>query len=296
MPAQLMAVPNISCGRDPAVIEAVGRAYRDAGALLLDTHTDVDHDRSVHTLAAPQGVLAGAVAAGARLAAELIDISANTGVHPHVGALDIAPVVHLDDARRGAAVAEALVLGGLIGDAVGIPVLLYGEMASGRKRSEIRSGGLEELSRLIGSGELQVDFGPGRIDPRTGVTMVGSRGPMVAFNLVMDGSVTLERAREVAAAVREGGANGLPGVRALGLELDQQGLVQVSANLERPWQAGIAELHSAVSALAPVSHGELVGLAPRSVLERALAVVAIPGADPDLHSIEGCLRFHGVTG
>jgi len=134
------------------VIEAVGRAYRDAGALLLDTHTDVDHDRSVHTLAAPQGVLAVAVAAGARVAAELIDVSSNTGVHPHVGALDIAPVVHLDNARRGAAVAEALVLAGLIGDSVGIPVLLYGEMASGRKRSEIRAGGLEGLSRLIGSG------------------------------------------------------------------------------------------------------------------------------------------------
>lgn len=291
-----MSVPNISCGSDPAVIEAVGLAYEQAGALLLDTHADVDHDRSVHTLAAPQGVLAEAVAAGARVAAELIDISANSGVHPHVGALDVAPVVHLDDSKRGAAVAEALVLGALLGDTLGIPVLLYGEMASGRKRSEIRAGGLGGLSRQIGSGSVQVDFGPGRIDPRTGVTMVGSRGPMVAFNLIMDGSVTIERAREVAANVREGGPNGLPGVRALGLELVQQGVVQVSANLERPLEVGIAEIHSAVSALAPVSHGELVGLAPRAVIDRARDVVPIPGLDPDLHSIEGCLRFHGVTG
>ncbi len=278
------------------MIEAVGRAYQEAGAVLLDTHSDRDHDRSVHTLAAPQGVLAGALAAGARVAAQLIDISANAGVHPHVGALDVAPVVHLDRARRGASVAEALVLAALLGDRLGIPVLLYGEMAGGRTRSEIRAGGSGRLAERIGSGELEVDFGPARVDRRTGVTMVGSRGPMVAFNLVMEESVSLERARQVAAAVREGGPAGLPGVRALGLELAEQGSVQVSANLERPLEAGMAELYRAVSELAPVDHGELVGLAPEAVIARAIGVLAMPGVDPDLHSIEGSLRFHGVTG
>src|SRR4051794_13452233 len=109
-----MAVPNVSEGRDHAAIAAIGRAF--APAKLLDTHSDPDHGRSVFTLAARQGELAQALVNGAREAIARIDLTAHTGDHPHVGAIDVAPVVYLDEQAHGAACAEALTAGALIGE------------------------------------------------------------------------------------------------------------------------------------------------------------------------------------
>src|SRR3954466_8314606 len=162
----LMAVPNVSEGRDARAIAAIGAAF--APARLLDTHSDPDHGRSVFTLAAPQGELARALVNGARAAIERIDLTAHTGDHPHIGAIDVAPVVYLDDAQRGAACAEALTAGALIGDELELPVFLYGELADGRERAEIRKGGVEELMRR----RLTPDFGPQTIDPRRGAVLV----------------------------------------------------------------------------------------------------------------------------
>src|SRR3954462_5422935 len=104
-----MTVPNVSEGRDLATLEAIGRAF--APAHFLDLHTDPDHDRAVFTLAARQGEMGQGRRGGARSAVARIDISAHTGIHPHVGALDVMPVVYLDEDRRGAAVAEVLTAG-----------------------------------------------------------------------------------------------------------------------------------------------------------------------------------------
>src|SRR5436305_1335521 len=128
----LLAVPNVSEGRDATVLEAIGAAFAAGGARVLDVHADRDHHRAVFTLAGPPGELADAVLAGAREALARIDVSAHNGVHPRVGALDVAPVVHLDADWRGAACAEALVLGDLLGRELGLPVLLYGALAGGR--------------------------------------------------------------------------------------------------------------------------------------------------------------------
>src|SRR3954468_5067045 len=106
----LLAVPNVSEGRDRASLDAIGEAFAQGGARVLDVHADADHHRAVFTLAAPPQRLSDALVAGAREAVGRIDIGGHPGLHPHVGALDVAPVVHLDDDRRGAAVAEALVL------------------------------------------------------------------------------------------------------------------------------------------------------------------------------------------
>ncbi|MCW3040783.1 MAG: Formimidoyltetrahydrofolate cyclodeaminase, partial [Solirubrobacterales bacterium] len=105
-PPTLLAIPNVSEGRDAQTIDAIGRAYTQpsGGAVhLLDVHRDPDHHRAVHTLAGPPGALAEAVAAGAAEALRRIDVRAHPGTHPHVGALDVAPFVHLDEQRRGAA-------------------------------------------------------------------------------------------------------------------------------------------------------------------------------------------------
>src|SRR3954451_24166727 len=103
-------------------------AFATGGARVLDVHADPDHHRAVFTLAARPGELAPALLTGAREAGARIDVSDHPGAHPHVGARVVAPVVFLDDARRGAAVAEALVLADLLGHELDLPVLLYGPL------------------------------------------------------------------------------------------------------------------------------------------------------------------------
>src|SRR3954467_3273662 len=158
----LLAVPNVSEGREASAIAALSNAFRPAR--LLDIHSDPDHNRSVFTLAAEQGDLSHALAEGAREAAERIDLRNHTGLHPHVGVLDVAPVVYLDDAQRGAAAAEALTAAALIGQ-LGIPVFLYGDLAtddSRRERAELRRGGPTALAERVEAGELAPGFGPPR--------------------------------------------------------------------------------------------------------------------------------------
>src|SRR5262249_46982725 len=161
-------VPNVSEGRVAHVIDAIGTALALDGAVrTLDVHCDPDHHRAVFTLAGEPGTLAPALAAGARAAIAAIDLQSERGVHPHVGALDVAPLVHLDDERRGAACAEALLAGALIGD-LGVPVFLYGALAAGRTRAELRRGGRTELQRRVAAGELAPDFGPRALHPSAG--------------------------------------------------------------------------------------------------------------------------------
>src|SRR3954447_3126917 len=176
--AVLLTVPNVSEGRDAAKIERLAAAF--APARLLDVHSDADHNRSVFTLAGEQGEIARALAAGAQIASEAIDVSRQQGLHPRIGVLDVAPVVYLDDASRGAAVAEALTAATLIG-ASGIPVVLYGDLATDPdriERADIRRGGHEELSRRIAAGELVPDFGPPEFHPTAGATLVTARPPL----------------------------------------------------------------------------------------------------------------------
>jgi glutamate formiminotransferase/glutamate formiminotransferase/formiminotetrahydrofolate cyclodeaminase len=274
----LLAVPNVSEGRDRAAVAAIGAAYERGGARLLDTHADADHHRAVHTLAAPPGALAAALLEGAREAMARIDLGADRGVHPHVGALDVAPVVFLDDARRGAAVAEALVVAQRLGEEAGLPVFLYGALAGGRTRAELRRGGRAALAERVAAGELRPDFGPARLHPTAGAVLVAARAPLVAFNVELAPPATLQDARAIAAAIREGGSEGLPGVRALGLRLDAAGgVAQVSTNVEDHRRVALADVVAAVARHAPVAGCELVGLAPALAFEGFPDDVAVRG-------------------
>jgi glutamate formiminotransferase / 5-formyltetrahydrofolate cyclo-ligase len=285
----LLAAPNVSEGRDQGVVAAIGGAFETGGARLLDVHVDPDHNRSVFTLAAAPGDLAPALVAGALDAAARIDMSRHEGVHPCVGAVDVAPVVHLDAARRGAACAEALVAADELARALNVPVLLYGALAGGRTRAELRRGGLEELARRLAAGELRPDFGPPVAHPSAGATLVAARPPLVAFNLVLAAPASLEDARAIAARVREGGEEGLAGVRAIGLWLAHERAAQVSFNVEDPETTPLRDVVAAVRAHAPVSAAELVGLAPRAAFEGFPADLTVPGFDPDRHLIENVL-------
>jgi glutamate formiminotransferase / 5-formyltetrahydrofolate cyclo-ligase len=259
----LLAVPNVSEGRDAGAIAAIGAAYASGGARLLDTHDDVDHHRAVHTLAAPPGVLAESLLAGAREAVARIDLRRARGIHPHVGAIDVVPVVFFDEARRGAACAEALTVAERIGSELGVPVFLYGLLAGGRTRAALRRGGIAALTERVARGELTPDFGPPAPHASAGAVLVAARPPLVAFNVTLAPPATVDDARAVAALIREGGAEGLPGVRALGLELTAQGAVaQVSTNVEDHRAVPLARVVAAIARHAPVAAAELVGLAP----------------------------------
>jgi glutamate formiminotransferase/glutamate formiminotransferase/formiminotetrahydrofolate cyclodeaminase len=273
----LVAVPNVSEGRDRAALDAIGAAFAAGGARVLDLHADVDHHRSVFTLAGEQGRLGTALAAGTEEALRRIDLSQERGIHPHVGAVDVVPVVHRTDAERGAACAEALVLADLLGDALGAPVLLYGALGGGRTRAELRRGGPEALAARIAAGELVPDAGPRALHPRAGAVLVAARPPLGAFNVRLGPGATRDDARAVAAAIRDGAPGGLPGVRALGL---WAGGAQVSTNVEDLERVRLAEVLAAIALRAPVAGAELVAPVPRAALEGWPADVALDAPAP----------------
>lgn len=257
---RLVAVPNVSEGRDLAVLDAIGAAFAGHAAVLHRSE-DPDHHRAVYFLAGVPGELHLALAAGAAAAAERIDLSRHDGLHPRVGALDVAPVVFFDESERGAAIAEALLAADAIG-AAGIPVFLYGELAGGRTRAQLRRGGPEGL----GARATPPDYGPLRLHPTAGATLVAARAPLVAFNVELAPPATLDDARRIAAAIRAGGDEGMPGVRALGLHLARGDVIQVSTNIEDHRAVTATDVLAAVQRHTPVRAAELVAPAPAAAI------------------------------
>jgi glutamate formiminotransferase / 5-formyltetrahydrofolate cyclo-ligase len=270
----LLAIPNVSEGRDGAAIDAIAAAF---GGQLLDVHRDPDHHRSVFTLAGEPSTLAPAVLAGAREALARIDVARHEGIHPRVGAVDVAPIVYLKEADRGAACAEALVLADLLGHELELPVFLYGILADGRTRAQLRRGGPAALAERVAIGELTPDFGPARVNDRWGAVLVAARAPLVAFNVELAPPGTLLDAQRIAARIRESGADGLAGVRAIGLWLNQLGVAQVSTNVEDHRRTSLADVVAAVARHTPVGEAELVGLAPRAAFREFPEDVPVRG-------------------
>lgn len=275
----LESVPNVSEGRDPAVVAAVATAFASGSARLLDTHLDGDHNRAVITLVGDDHALRQGLVTGIDEARMRIDLRRHEGVHPRVGAADVVPVVPLaaGDVARAAEVARAV--GAAVGEELGLPVFLYGEIGGGRRPAFFRRGGPPELQRRVEAGELEPDYGPRQLDAAAGAVLLGVRKPLLAFNLELRG--TLEAARAVAAAVRES-SGGLPGVQALGLRLGGD-RVQVSTNvidLDATAPHVMVERIAAEAAArgAEVGRGELVGLIPARCVEAAAlsAGIAIP--------------------
>jgi glutamate formiminotransferase len=276
----LESVPNFSEGRDRATIDAIAAALAGE-ARLLDVHSDLDHNRSVYTLVGSAEQLAAALVAGIAVARDRIDLREQRGAHPRIGAADVVPLVPLRPEEMPDAREAALVVARRIGDELGLPVFLYGEL--GRERHDLRRGGPPELQRRLDAGELRPDFGPPRLHPSAGGVLVGARRPLIAFNVNLRGA-TLEDAQAIARLVRERDG-GFAGVRALGLDLPQAGLVQVSMNVE-DWEA--AALHEIVARVEREAHArgvevegsELVGLMPAGAAAAAAgAALRIDGFD-----------------
>jgi glutamate formiminotransferase len=285
----LLAVPNVSEGRDTVAIDALARAF-SRGVHLLDLHSDRDHNRTVFTLAGEPPALVAALARGAAEAVRQIDMNEHEGVHPAIGALDVCPIVWTRTAECDLARETAVEVAARIAD-LGVPVFLYGELAGEPDRVErayFRNGGPAELWLRMESGELLPDNGPASPHRTAGATLVTARAPLGAFNVELD-SDDLDLARSVAAGLRESGG-GLAGVRAVGLPLSS-GRVQVSTNVHDPIALPLGRVVERVRALAdplgsrPVE-AELVGLVPAAALAGYPADVPIRGFDPERQTIE----------
>jgi len=278
--ALLESVPNVSEGRDPAIIAEISRAFGERGR-VLDVHSDPDHHRSVYTIVADEGDLVETLIAGIARAAELVDLRSHDGIHPRVGAADVVPIVPLRAGEMALANEVALVVARRVGDEIGLPVFLYGASGEGRRPAFFRRGGPAELQRRIDAGELQPAFGPSQLDPRAGAVLIGARPLLIAFNVELQ-TGDLADAQAIAAAIRES-SGGMRGVQALGLLLPASGRIQVSVNVidvETAPLVSVVERVREVAAARDVALGrsELVGLLPESAVAdpASLGLDALP--------------------
>ena len=242
-PGMLESVINVSEGRRFDRLEVIART---AGAELLDVHTDADHHRSVLTVVGEDA--ARAIAAATVMA---LDLGRHSGVHPRIGVLDVVPFVPLGDATMADALAARDRFARWAGAVLGVPCFLYGALADGTERT------LPEIRRRAFV-DLEPDTGPARPHPTAGAVAVGARPILVAYNLWL-AEPDIDLAKSLARDLRG------PAVRALGLEVGDE--VQVSMNLIEPLIVGPASVFDTVAAVTPIERAELVGLAPRVVLD-----------------------------
>ncbi len=297
-------VPNFSEGVSTARVKGIIAAMAVDGVSLLDFSLDRDHNRSVVTIAgSPEAVVESAIR-GAGKAAELIDLTSQSGVHPRIGAADVIPFVPVS----GISVAECALLARQAGIGIwrrfGVPVYFYGAAAVRPDRVELenlRKGQFEGLrDAVLRDTARRPDVGGPELHATAGASAVGARSFLIAYNVYLGpraGAMpSLDRpgpdisvARAVARDLRAS-SGGLLGVKALGLLVD--GRAQVSINITDFRQTPVSRVFSAVSQLASrhgasILEGELIGLVPEAALDGASAWIdGIPGFDPAAKVLE----------
>jgi glutamate formiminotransferase / formiminotetrahydrofolate cyclodeaminase len=270
-------VPNFSEGRRTEVVaRLVAEIERTVGAVVLDTHSDADHNRSVITFVAePEAAVAAAVRA-ATLAVELIDLREHAGAHPRVGALDVLPFVPVRGVNLADCVQLAHEAGKRIARALDVPVYFYEAAALRPDRvnlEDVRRKGFEQLRAEIGvNSERAPDVGAAHVHESAGAIIVGARPFLVAYNVNLN-TQDVSIARRIARVVR-GRDGGLRYLKALGFALPERGLTQVSMNLVRFEQTALHHAFEAVSREAArwgvnVVGSEIVGLIPQAALDRS---------------------------
>jgi glutamate formiminotransferase len=272
----------VSEGRSASAIDAMADAV---GSPLLDVHRDIDHNRSVFTIAGNPHATLTAVRRLAMSVATMLDLATHDGVHPRLGALDVVPFVALGDTAPIAASVAARAFATWWGSAYGVPCFFYDDVdAEHRSLPSLRQQAFVDRAP---------DRGPTLPHLRLGGTAVGARRPLVALNCVLDGGA-VEDARAIAGAVRERDG-GMPGVRALGFWLAGRDRPQVSMNLVDLERTDVDSACARVAELARargrvVSEIELVGLMPASELARCGPEVRAAANLDDRRTIEGALK------
>ena len=226
-------VPNFSEGRRKEVIDKIVEPFRNGkGFSLLDHRADENHNRLVVSLAGDPEAIMDALMTSAGVAFSLIDMNAHTGAHPRVGALDVVPFTPLRGVTMEECVDIAREFGKRLNEKYEVPVYFYEEAATRPERKNlenVRKGQYEGLKKAINEPERLPDVGQARLHPTAGATVVGARKFLVAFN-VNRCTTRIEVAKEIAKSIRFSGV-GLAHVKAIGLALEDKGMVQVSVNI-----------------------------------------------------------------
>lgn len=269
----VQSVPNFSEGRNRVLIEIIADAFRGSNEIkLLNCSSDVDHNRSVITVAGEPEALKEALIEAAGRAVELIDLRGHKGQHPRMGAVDVIPLVPLKGVTMEETVTLADEVARSIANRYELPVYLYEESASAPYRknlANVRRGEFEGLEEKMRLAEWRPDYGPQTPHPSAGAVAIGARGPLIAYNVNL-GTDKLKIAEEIAERVRHSGG-GLHFCKAIGLELAERGIVQVSMNLTNYRKTSIYRAHEMVRMEAkrygvPLLGGELIGLIPTEAL------------------------------
>jgi len=265
-------VPNISEGRRASVIESIAAELSHSAAALLDRSSDPSHNRTVFTLAGGPEQLKDTMLRLFACALDQIDLRDHTGVHPRIGAIDVIPFVPLDDCTMADCVNLARSTAAEISRRFSVPTYLYEEAATDphrRNLADIRRGGLDGLAARMQQPSWQPDFGPDRPHPTAGVSAIGARRILIAYNVNL-ASDRLALAARIARTIRES-SGGFVHVKAMGVRLEDRGIVQVSMNLTDYHQTSMSTVFDAVTREAAtdgidVLESEIVGLVPADAL------------------------------
>ena len=267
------AVPNVSEGRRPEVIETLAAAMAGTpGIDLLDTSSDTAHNRTVFTLVGRPAALKTALLALYEAAVARIDLRTHTGEHPRIGAVDVVPLVPLDPADMPVCVSVATELGAAVAERFDIPVYLYEDAARAPDRrplESIRRGGFEGLTEKMRTETWYPDFGPAAPHPSAGASAIGARRILIAYNVNLE-TDDLDVARRIARTMRASDG-GLEAVKAIGVRTDQPGVVQVSINLVDHHRTPLHLVFEAVTREAnrhgvTIRDSQIVGLVPADAL------------------------------
>lgn len=274
--AVIECIPNISEGRRPEVVEACAAAIRGvSGVRLLDTSSDSAHHRSVLTFAGDRDGVKQAVLALFAAAVPAIDLRQHQGEHPRLGAVDVVPFVPIEGVTMAECVDLAKEVGREVGERFGVPVYLYEDASTNPARKnleDIRRGEFEGLAAKMAKDGWAPDFGPAAPHASAGASVIGARMPLIAYNINLNTS-RLDVAKKIAAAVRHS-SGGLRFVKAMGVDLSDRGVVQVSMNLTNYEKTPIFRVFEMVKREAErygvmVLESEIVGLVPNAALTSA---------------------------
>lgn len=271
-------VPNFSEGRDKQIVEKIADAFSAKDNVkLLDYSSDADHNRSVITVAGEPEALKEAVIEAVGIAVELINLTKHSGQHPRMGAVDVIPFIPIKNVTMDEAITLSKEVGDAIGEKYNLPVFLYEKSATQQHRenlANVRKGEFEGLKEKMLSPEWKPDFCPLQPHPTAGAVAVGARMPLVAYNVNLNTS-DLEIATAIAKKVRHIGG-GLRFCKAMGVELEDKGITQVSMNLTDYTKTSIYRAHEMVRMEAKrygvtVAGGEVIGLVPLEALVDSVA-------------------------
>lgn len=226
-------VPNFSEGRDLEKIDKIVNPFRSKeGVKLLDYSNDIDHNRLVVTVVGQPEALKEAVIEAIGIAVQLIDLNHHQGQHPRMGAADVVPFIPIKGCTMDDAIALSREVGATVAERYNLPVFLYEKSASAPHRENlaaVRKGEFEGMAEKIKLPEWHPDFGPAERHPTAGTVAIGARMPLVAYNINLD-TPSLEIAHGIAKKIRFIGG-GLRYCKAMGVELKERGITQVSINM-----------------------------------------------------------------